>query len=144
MLIAFAAAALGSAALSQDAGPSDRTVIETCLAEAETGGAVRPDGASCIGAVAEACMQKSGGGSRAVAACYAREHDVWFADIQALAMDEMFSPGQADWDAYRQAHCLMEAGEHAGGSFEAAATQVCLNRITALRALELRAMAARR
>ncbi|MCR9128541.1 MAG: lysozyme inhibitor LprI family protein [Alphaproteobacteria bacterium] len=144
MLVSIFAGFLGLAVLAQEDGPSDRTVLETCLAEAETGGAVRPDAARCIGTVAEACMQKSSGGSQAVAACYAREREVWFADVQALAMGGIFAPGQAEWDTYREAQCRTEASEHAGGSFEAAATEVCMNRITALRALELRAGAARR
>jgi hypothetical protein len=63
-----------SPAWAQSAAPADSKAISDCLKKAESAGQF---GATCIGIVADACIEKSDQTSAKTKACAARELAVW-------------------------------------------------------------------
>lgn len=147
---------LAGGAAAEDV-PYSAEATETCLAAAGNLAARR----ACIGRSAEACAATPDGQTTVgTGACYAREHDLWDARLNAaygalMAREEEAaaelgelgsaapSPAaalrdmQRTWIAYRDAACLYEVSQWGGGTGGGPAGQACMMEMTGEQALAL-------
>lgn len=134
-------------------------VLEACYAAAEGAGARE----ACVGVVAEACMAADGGDYSTVGMmeCLSAETAVWdtflndeYRETRAVfeAMDveetnpayarraQALRTAQRAWIAFRDAECGLAYSRWGAGSMRMLDGAGCRQRMTAERALELRAM----
>lgn len=142
------------------AGEAHAGLVDACLAAAPAEAR-----AGCIGKVSDACIAGAEGGETTLgmSMCMADEAEVWdrllnaeyrktMARAKAMDSDEAESfpqfanravalrDAQRAWIAFRDAECALAYAEWGAGSMRHIAGSECVMRMTAQRALELRAM----
>ena len=135
-------------------------LVDACLAAAPAG-----ELGTCIGRASESCMAGEDGGETTLgmSMCMADEVELWDGILNAeyretmdfaKAMDageaeyfpeyakraEALRDAQRAWIAFRDAECALAYAEWGSGSMRHIAGSECVMRMTAERALELRAM----
>lgn len=144
-------AVVAAPALAQEAvAPAvDPALVEACLADTPAGDLAPP----CIGAAARQCQQAPGGDTTpGIAACVMGEHAAWDAALNRAyqaarahyradrAAADSLRDAQRAWIAWRDAECAFQYDRYGGGSLRSIAAANCRMSMTAMRALELRAM----
>lgn len=130
------------------AGP-DEAAVDACLARAEQ---ARTDARSCIGVVANPCLERGLDPSTAgMVICYGRESDVWDARLNAAYRTAMaalpagtgqkLKAAQRSWIETRDLSCRFYDALHEGGTIARPLAADCTNRATAERYFYLRGIA---
>lgn len=144
LLLALALAATPALA----AGP-DEAAVGACLARAEEAGG---DGRSCIGVVANPCLERGRDPSTAgMVACFGRESAVWDARLNAAyraamtalppATAQKLKGAQRSWIETRDLSCGFYDALHEGGTIARPLAADCTNRATAERYFYLKGIA---
>ncbi len=144
-VLMYALLAFFSPAFAQETNElaEDSETISYCLKRAN------PDNrASCIGLVANPCLQlPEGQSTHGMAQCHRRETQVWDARLNARykklmatlspAAAEGLKEAQRAWMAYRDAYCKAVTLPHEGGSIGVISAAYCHMDLTAHQALRL-------
>lgn len=127
----------------------DLSVVEACIADTPPG-ELTP---ACIGAASQQCQQAPGGDTTiGIVQCAMAEHAAWdealnreygetraaFADDETAAASLLAA--QRAWIAWRDAECAFQYDRYGGGSMRSIAAANCKMSMTAMRALELKAL----
>lgn len=147
LLLAVLLAATPAWASAWAGGPDD-AAVDACLARAEAAGT---HGRSCIGIVADPCLDHGDPSTAGMVACYGREAEVWDARLNAAYRSAMASlpPAtaqklkavQLSWIETRNLSCRFYDALHEGGTIARPLMADCTNRATAERYFYLKGIA---